>query len=113
MPKGQDMKAICKIFAKFEWTGSVDDNQVRNFGPWQTLVTPRNVANVYEILQRNLRNNVGRIALDINLKPFLYVKYTEKHPVSFSMQNPKSSDYTHKSFQTKGWLYKADSYNDW
>lgn len=70
MPKGQDMKVIRMIFAKFEWTGRVDDNQVRNFGPWQTLIIPRNVANVYEILQRNLRNNIGRIALDIDLKLF-------------------------------------------
>ncbi|GBL88897.1 hypothetical protein AVEN_158996-1 [Araneus ventricosus] len=44
VPKGPNAKTICKLFAKFKWTGSVDDNRVGNVGPRQTGVIPENVA---------------------------------------------------------------------
>ncbi|GBM11000.1 hypothetical protein AVEN_1335-1 [Araneus ventricosus] len=46
VPKGPDAKTIRKLFAKFERTGSVDDNRVGNVGLRQTVVAPENVAKV-------------------------------------------------------------------
>ncbi|GBO27634.1 hypothetical protein AVEN_88474-1 [Araneus ventricosus] len=68
VPKGPDAKTIRKLFAKFERTGSVDDNRVGNVGPRQIVVTPENVAKVSEIVQQNPRNTVRRIASGIGLK---------------------------------------------
>lgn len=41
--KVRHVKIIGKLFAKFNRTGSVDDNVLRNFGPEQIVVTPGNV----------------------------------------------------------------------
>ncbi|GBM08148.1 hypothetical protein AVEN_214478-1 [Araneus ventricosus] len=68
VPKGPDAKTIRKLFAKFERTGSVDDNPVGNVGPRQTAVTPENVAKVSGIVQQNPKNTIRRIASEIGLK---------------------------------------------
>ncbi|GBM80833.1 hypothetical protein AVEN_219580-1 [Araneus ventricosus] len=68
VPNGHDAKTIRKLFAKFERTGSVDDNRVGNVGPKQTVVTPENVAQVSGIVQQNPRNTVRRIASETGLK---------------------------------------------
>ncbi|GBM35788.1 hypothetical protein AVEN_108978-1 [Araneus ventricosus] len=68
VPKGPDAKSICKLFARFERTGSVDDNRVENVGSRQTVVTPENVAKVSGIVQQNPRHTVGRIASETGLK---------------------------------------------
>ncbi|GBM01602.1 hypothetical protein AVEN_60019-1 [Araneus ventricosus] len=68
VPKGPDAKTIRKLFAKFERTGSVDDNRARNVGPRQTVATSENVAKVSGIVQQNPRNTVRRIALETGLK---------------------------------------------
>ncbi|GBN12472.1 hypothetical protein AVEN_118301-1 [Araneus ventricosus] len=60
--KVPDAKIIRKLSAKFERTYSVDDNQVGNVGPRQSVVTPENVAKVSGIVQLNPRNTVQRIA---------------------------------------------------
>ncbi|GBL98188.1 hypothetical protein AVEN_268274-1 [Araneus ventricosus] len=49
-------KPFARLFAKFERTGSVDDNRVGNVGPRKTVVTPENVAKVSGIVQQNPRN---------------------------------------------------------
>ncbi|GBM44771.1 hypothetical protein AVEN_164927-1 [Araneus ventricosus] len=61
-------KNIRKLFAKFEQTGSVDDNRVGNVGPRETVVTPENVAKVSGIVQQNPRNTLRRIASVTGLK---------------------------------------------
>ncbi|GBM00765.1 hypothetical protein AVEN_150926-1 [Araneus ventricosus] len=58
VPKGPDAKTIRKLFAKFERTGSVDDNRVGNVGPRQIAVTPENIAKVSGMVQQNPRNTV-------------------------------------------------------
>ncbi|GBL79038.1 hypothetical protein AVEN_48989-1 [Araneus ventricosus] len=58
VPKGPDTKTIRRHFAKFERTGSVDDNRVGNVGLGQTVVTSENVAKVSVIVQQNPRNTV-------------------------------------------------------
>ncbi|GBL72750.1 hypothetical protein AVEN_127977-1 [Araneus ventricosus] len=68
VPKGLNAKTIRKLFARFEWTGSVNDNRVRNVGPRQTVVTPENVAKVSGIVQQNPRNTVRRITSETSLK---------------------------------------------
>ncbi|GBM33404.1 hypothetical protein AVEN_187204-1 [Araneus ventricosus] len=68
VPKGLDAKTISKLFAKFERTGSVDDNRVENVGPRQIEVTPENVEKVSGIVQQNPRNNIRRIASETGLK---------------------------------------------
>ncbi|GBN33276.1 hypothetical protein AVEN_122847-1 [Araneus ventricosus] len=60
-------KPFARLFAKFERTGSVDDNREGNVGPRQTVVTP-GVAKVSGILQQNPRNIVRRIASETGLK---------------------------------------------
>ncbi|GBN93261.1 hypothetical protein AVEN_80066-1 [Araneus ventricosus] len=67
-PKGPDAKTIRKLFAKFERTGSVNDNRVGNVGLRQTVVTCENVAKVSGIVQQNPRNTVRRIASETGLK---------------------------------------------
>ncbi|GBO21570.1 hypothetical protein AVEN_148390-1 [Araneus ventricosus] len=54
--KGPDAKTIRKLLAKFERTGSVDDNRVGNVGPRQTVITPENVAKVSGIVPQNRKN---------------------------------------------------------
>ncbi|GBO27624.1 hypothetical protein AVEN_267443-1 [Araneus ventricosus] len=61
-------KPFARLFAKFEWIGSVDDNRVGNVGPRQTVVTPENVAKVSGFVQQNPRNTVRRIASETGLK---------------------------------------------
>ncbi|GBM15750.1 Adipocyte plasma membrane-associated protein [Araneus ventricosus] len=68
VPKGPDAKSICKVFAKFERTGSVDDNRVGNVCPRQTVVTPENFSKVSGIVHQNSRNTVRRIASKTGLK---------------------------------------------
>ncbi|GBO02514.1 hypothetical protein AVEN_269935-1 [Araneus ventricosus] len=68
VPKEPDAKTIRKIFAKFERTGSVDDNRVGNVGLRQTVVTSENVAKASGIVQQNPRNTVRRIASETGLK---------------------------------------------
>ncbi|GBM96085.1 hypothetical protein AVEN_237453-1 [Araneus ventricosus] len=51
-PKGPDAKIIRKLFAKFERTGSMDDNRVGNVGLRQTVVTPEYVAKVLELFSK-------------------------------------------------------------
>ncbi|GBN93228.1 hypothetical protein AVEN_265257-1 [Araneus ventricosus] len=68
VPKGADATTIRKLFAKFELTGSVDDNRVGNVGPRQTVATPENVAQVSGIVLQNPRNTVRRLASETGLK---------------------------------------------
>ncbi|GBN32329.1 hypothetical protein AVEN_206084-1 [Araneus ventricosus] len=68
VPKGPDGKTFRKLFAKFERTGTVDDNRVRNVGLRQTVVTPENVAKVSGIVQQNPKNTVRRISSESGLK---------------------------------------------
>ncbi|GBM34998.1 hypothetical protein AVEN_240360-1 [Araneus ventricosus] len=94
VPKGPDAKPIRKLFAKFERTGSVDDNRVGNVGPRQTVVTSENVVKVSEIVQQNPRNTVRRIASETGLKRSSTQRNIEKQPTDVSIQNPKPSDHT-------------------
>ncbi|GBM67502.1 hypothetical protein AVEN_73649-1 [Araneus ventricosus] len=68
VPKGPDAKTIHKLFAKFERTGSVNDNRVGNVRPKRTGITPENVAKVSGFVQHNLRNTVRRNASETGLK---------------------------------------------
>ncbi|GBL89446.1 hypothetical protein AVEN_87796-1 [Araneus ventricosus] len=75
VPKGLDAPTIRKLFAKFERTGSVDDNRVGNVGSRQTVDTPENVAKVSGIVQQNPRNTVRTIASETGLKHSSTQKY--------------------------------------
>lgn len=61
-------KVIGKLFDKFERTGSVSDNRMGNAGRTKTVVSPRNVINVSEILQQNPKNRFQKIASETVLK---------------------------------------------
>ena len=50
MAKGAVAKIIRKLFAKFEWTGSVADDLVWHIGSRLAVVTPENVATVSVIV---------------------------------------------------------------
>lgn len=68
VPVGPDAKTIRMLFAKFERTGSVDDDRKGNVGPRQTVVTPENAAKVSGIVQQNPRKSIRRIASEAGLK---------------------------------------------
>ena len=73
VPVGPDAKTIRMLFAKFQRTGSVDDDRKGNVGPRQTIVTPENVAKVSRTVQKNPRKNIRRIVFCLFVLLFVVI----------------------------------------
>ncbi|GFU66101.1 uncharacterized protein TNCV_2857741 [Trichonephila clavipes] len=88
VPKGPDAKTICTLFAKFQRTGSVTDDLVRNVGRKQTAVMPQNVATVFGIIQQNPMSSIHRTASEAGLKRSSMQKILRKslHMFPFKIQ---------------------------